>query len=128
MESEMEQIQTAITTGSMLSGLSSSAILGILVVILGYVAYKTYNHGILEHGEKLDKITKATEDVVRETKTLNSSTKISLESSKETRDLLVKMSEEQNKKVKEDLDEIKKSVKKVEDNFVFTGTGIRREQ
>ena len=124
----MEQIQSAITAGSMLSGLSSSAILGVLVIILGYIAFKTYNQGILEHGKKLDNITKATEDVVKETKTLNSSTKISLESAKETRDLLVKMNEEQNKKVNEDLKEIKQSVKKVEDKFVYTGTGIRREQ
>lgn len=124
----MEQIQSAITAGSMLSGLSSSAILGVLVIILGYIAFKTYNQGILEHGKKLDNITKATEDVVQETKTLNSSTKISLESAKETRDLLVKMNEEQNKKVNEDLKEIKQSVKKVEDKFVYTGTGIRREQ
>ena len=124
----MEQIQSAITAGSMLSGLSSSAILGVLVIILGYIAFKTYNQGILEHGKKLDNITKATEDVVKETKTLNISTKISLESAKETRDLLVKMNEEQNKKVNEDLKEIKQSVKKVEDKFIYTGTGIRREQ
>ena len=124
----MEQIQTAITTGSMLSGLSSSAMLGILVIVLGYAAYKTYNQGILEHGKKLDSITKATEDVVKETKTLNNSTKISLESAKETRDLLVKISDEQNKNVKENLEEIKRSLKNVEDKFVFTETGIRRQQ
>lgn len=122
----MEQIHTAITTGSMLSGLSTSAILGVLVVILGYLAYKTYNNGIIEHGDKLERITKATEDVVKETKTLNMTTKMSLDNAKETRDLLVKINEEQNKKVKEDLNEIKQSVKKVEEKFVYTETGIRR--
>lgn len=108
----MGDLQTAVTTGSMLGSLPTASLLGVLVVILGIIAYKTYQDGIKEHGNKLDKITNATEKVAEETRNLNITTKASLEAAKETRDFLIKNIEAQNKKVEEKLDNVKEEIKK----------------
>lgn len=106
----MNELQSAVSTGAMLGNLPTASLLGILVIILGIIAYRTYNEGIREHGEKLDKITTATEKMVQETHDLNITTKASLASAKETRDYLIKANETQNKQTQDKIDAIEKKI------------------
>lgn len=108
----MGDLTQAVQTGAMVGNLPTASLLGILVIILAIIAYRTYNDGIKAHGEKLDKITAASEKMAQETHDLNTTTKASLETAKETRELLIKSQELQNAKTQEKLDEMQRKIER----------------
>ena len=109
----MDNLQNAVSTGAMLGNLPTASLLGVIVIVLGYLLIRVYQQGIKEHGEKLDDITRASEKIAKETHDLNITTKASLEASKETREYILKNNEFANAKTQQKLDEIDKKLDKV---------------
>lgn len=119
-------ITTAIAAGQTLGSLSTPAILGVLIIVLSWIAYNTYQKNVKEVGEKLDKSNELNSKLVQETKELHLTAKVGNEAQKNTTELLVKMTDEHQKRTQEKLDKIQQKIDRTK-GFIYTGTGLKAE-
>ena len=119
-------IQSAVTAGQMVGNLSVAGLLGVIVIVLGYLLIKTYNNGITETGKKIDTVIEVNKKTLDSSRELATTAKLTLDASKEHTNTLVKLVESNNKQVVDKLADIDQRVDAIKYSR-FTGTGIKVE-
>ena len=109
-------ISETIKEGAMLGSLSGSALLGVIVIVLGYAVYRLYNTLHKEMQEK-------TGILINETKNTNILTKELISVTKASNDGLMKYIEAHCSKTNDGLEDISRDLEKIDDKLSrLTGT------
>lgn len=102
--------EQAITTGSMLGSLSGSALLGVIVLVLGYAVHHLYKQQSQIVGEKQDKQIQGLETIKKQLDESITVNKANLQAYKENNKLMTDFLQEHCKQNTEKLGEIDKKI------------------